>query len=80
MMCSLCNAHGNVLLPETIASGNRRGRVRLSEEIVDGIQEAVNVVGVVVANGEEDDRDSGGKTNSVFDVQILITCSMSDIP
>ena len=69
---------GNVTLVLTVAGGQDLRRVRLAKEEVDDVQEALEVTILeVVADRDESGRDTGGNTDSVLNVKVLVKLSSS---
>ena len=69
---------GNITLVLTVAGGQDLRRVRLAKEEVDDIQKALKVTILeVVADRDESGRDTGGNTDSVLNVKVLVKLSSS---
>lgn len=68
---SLSDGAGKTGLVSAVAGSQNLRRVRLSEQVVDDVEESAETVVVIRANRDEGRRDASGKTDGVLNIEVL---------
>ena len=69
---SLSDGAGKTGLVSAVAGSQNLRWVRLSEQVVDDIEESAETVVVIRANRDEGRRDTSGKTDGVLNIEVLM--------